>query len=359
MHPILTSWRGFAGYLLVWVAAAALMVWVSWAAGGLSWADAIAVLLPACGVYAFVCLSPWYIGRGLPVASTGATQLTVTYVAAAAAAGALFLGCARVSAQVLGSLPALRGVELRLHGHLALLFGMGLLLYLLSAGLHYAALAMEASREAERRATEARTLAREAELQALRIQLNPHFLFNSLHSIAALATADGARAREMCVHLGGFLRDSLGLGARESIPLSEELALARGYLAVERVRFGGRLKLELQVEPGCEGCLTPSLLLQPLVENAVKHGIAGLVEGGSIRIAARRTGSWVAIAIENDFDPEAPAPHRNGLGLRHVRRRLEVRYAGEAAFEAAPHGAVYRVSLRFPAESPMATSSRA
>jgi LytS/YehU family sensor histidine kinase len=325
----------------------------------LSWADAIAVLLPACVVYAFVCLSPWYIGRGLPVASTGVAQLATTYMAAAAAAGALFLGCARVSARVLGSLPAFRGVETRLRGHLALLFGMGLLLYLLSAGLHYAALAMEASREADQRAAEARTLAREAELQALRIQLNPHFLFNSLHSIAALATADGAQARQMCIHLGDFLRSSLGLGARENIPLGEELALARGYLEVERVRFGDRLKLELQVEPGCEACPTPALLLQPLVENAVKHGIAGLLEGGSIRISARRTGTWVAIAIENDFDPDVPAPHRNGLGLRHVRRRLEVRYAGEAAFEAAPHGAVYRVSLRFPAESPMAASSRA
>ena len=359
MHPILTSWRSLAGYLLVWAAAAALMASMTWAAGGMSWAEALAILAPSCVVYAFVCLSPWYIGRGLPVASTSVAQLATTYVAASVAAGAVFLGCARVSARALGSLAGFHGMESRLHSHLPLLFGMGLLLYLLSAGLHYAAQGLEASREAERRAAEARTLAREAELQALRIQLNPHFLFNSLHSIAALATVDGPRARDMCIRLGGFLRSSLGLGARESIPLGEELALAGAYLEVEQVRFGNRLTVKLDIDPACESCLAPALLLQPLVENAVKHGIAGLIEGGSIRIAARRAGNWVNVAIENEFDPDAPAAHRNGLGLRHVRRRLEVSYAGQAAFEAAPHGTVYRVSLRFPAESPMAASSRA
>jgi two-component system, LytTR family, sensor histidine kinase AlgZ len=364
MHPILTSWRALVGYLLVWMPVTALMVYVSRSSGGLSWTDAIAVLAPVCLVYSFVCLSPFYIGRGMPPVATQIRRLAATWVAAAAAAAALFLGGLRAAALALDTLPAFRGLDLRLQGRTALLFGMALLLYLLSAGLHYAAQAVEESRDAERRAAESRTLAREAELQALRIQLNPHFLFNSLHSIAALATVDSARAREMCVRLGGFLRSSLELGARESIPLREEVALACAYIEVEQVRFGDRLKLDLRVEAECEECPTLALLLQPLVENAVKHGIAGLVAGGSIRLEARRASGWVAITIENDFDPEAPAPHKNGLGLSHVRRRLEMRYAGEAVFEAGPRGPVYRVSLRFPAASPMdpspmALSSRA
>jgi LytS/YehU family sensor histidine kinase len=236
---------------------------------------------------------------------------------------------------------------------------MGVLLYLLSAGLHYAALAAEDSRAAERHAAEARTLAREAELQALRAQINPHFLFNSLHSIAALATIDGGRAREMCVRLSGFLRGTLGLAGRESIPLREELAVARGYLDVEQVRFGPRLRVEEEIEAACEDCAVPALLLQPLVENAVKHGIAGLVEGGSIRLAAHRSGASVSITVENAFDPEAPAPHKMGMGLAHVRRRLQVRYGEDASFQAGPADGVYRVVLRLPCESPMASSSRA
>jgi len=127
------------------------------------------------------------------------------------AGGALLAGSALAAAAVFQK-PMTSGAPL---------FGMGALLYLVSVGLHYAALAAEASRQAERGAAEAHTLAREAELVSLRIQLNPHFLFNSLHSISALATLDGARAREMSVRLADFLRTSLGLGNRESIPLGE------------------------------------------------------------------------------------------------------------------------------------------
>jgi len=117
--------------------------------------------------------------------------------------------------------------------------------------------------------------------------------------------------------------------------------------------------VEEEIEPACEDCAVPALLLQPLVENAVKHGIAGLVEGGSIRLAARRSGASVSITVENAFDPETPAPHTMGMGLAHVRRRLQVRYGEDASFQAGPADGVYRVVLRLPCESPMASSSRA
>jgi two-component system sensor histidine kinase AlgZ len=236
-------------------------------------------------------------------------------------------------------------------GRFALFFAMGALLYLIAAGLHYALLAIENSRAAERRAAEARTLAREAQLQALKFQINPHFLFNSLHSIAALATLDGPRAREMCVRLAEFLRSSLGLENRERIPLEEELALARSYLEVERVRFGERLRVQEQIEPECRQCGVPALLLQPLVENAVKHGIAGLVDGGSIRIGARWQTGDVIITLENSYDPEAAvAPGKLGLGLAHVRRRLAMRYGDGAEMDAARLDGIYRVVLRLPCE---------
>jgi LytS/YehU family sensor histidine kinase len=240
-----------------------------------------------------------------------------------------------------------------------LIYGFGVLLYLVSAAVHYAALAAEASRQAERRAAEARTLAREAQLQVLKLQINPHFLFNSLNSIAALATQDGGRAREMCIRLAEFLRGGLGLGNRESIPLREELELAKRYLEVERVRFGGRVRVEEQIESACEQCAVPALLLQPLVENAVKHGVAGLLEGAAIRLEARREGSAVAITLENEFDPESTAPHKMGMGLENVRRRLAVRYGREAGFTAGPAGGIYRVVLRLPCDPSIASSNRA
>lgn len=349
MHPILGSRRRLLLYLLAWTPMLGLLAFVTRATTGIAWGDAVAVLTPACLVYAFVCLSSWYICRARPLRPANAVTLLATFAITASVESLLLAGSAWGTAALLRK-PA---------PPLPLLFTMGVLLYLLSVGLNYAALAAEASREAERREAEARTLAREAELQSLRFQLNPHFLFNSLHSISALATVDGAKARDMCIRLADFLRSSLGLGSQENIALREELALARNYLEVEQVRFGSRLKVEAEIEESCTDCAVPALLLQPLVENAVKHGIAGLLEGGSIHLHAWRSGNDVVITIENGFDPEAPPRRSMGMGLQHVRRRLQVRFGGQASFDARAEGNRYLVSLRFPCESPIASSSRA
>jgi len=350
MHPLLASSRRLLAYLLAWGPMVALLAWLAPETPGAAWAGFAGVLVPVCVLYAFVCLSPWPICRAWPLRTDHLEGLIATWIGAAMTAGLILMGAAYLAEYLLR--PAVR---LRL----PLLFAMGTLLYLCSAGLHYAALAATESRDAERRAAEARTLAREAELQALRIQINPHFLFNCLHSISALATMDGPRAREMCIRLADFLRNSLRLGEREIIPLEEELALARNYLEVEQVRFGARLTVEECIDPECRECGVPALLLQPLVENAVKHGVAGLVEGGAIRLEARRRGDGVTIVLENAFDPETAAGRSLGLGLRNVRRRLTVRYGEEAQLEAGPAGDRYRVSLRLPCESPMASISRA
>jgi two-component system, LytTR family, sensor histidine kinase AlgZ len=361
MHPILESPRRILLYLAGWAPILALLAYVLWSSGGLTWRDAAAVLAPACLVYAFACLSPWYICGTQPLRLSNAQGLGVTFAGAAVVCSLVLVGGAWLTAWALAQFKMLPGLDRRLQGHLGLLFGMGVLLYLLSSGLHYAAQAVEATRDAERRAAEARTLARESELQSLRMQLNPHFLFNSLHSISALATQDGARAREMCIRLAGFLRSSLGLGGSESIPLREELALAKSYLEVEQVRYGERLHVVEEIAPSCEDCRVPALLLQPLVENAVKHGIAGMLEGGSIRLAVEPSGDDVSITLENGFDPENSTAGATslGMGLDHVRRRLEVRYGERATFRAGVIGETYRVVLRFPCESPMASSSRA
>ena len=360
MHPILaTRWRTLI-YLAAWLPVVALLNYLTWAQGGVSWWENAGVLAPACFVLAFACLSAWSIGQTRPLRLRDVTVLAGTWAMAGAAAGGVFTGAVWAMARV----------EQRPMPHLDLLFALGVLLYLLSAGVHYAILAAEASREATLDATEARGLAREAELQTLRMQINPHFLFNSLHSIAALTAVDAARAREMCIRLADFLRSSLGVGGRESIALREELALTRSYLEVERVRFGARLNFSEDVQDICEECAVPVLLLQPLIENAIKHGVAGLTEGGTIHLTVAREGENVRVAVENGFDPDAEPANRLGMGLKQVRRRLELRYRGGARFEAGARDGVYRVELSFPCEpapfsapppgvSPMASSNRA
>jgi LytS/YehU family sensor histidine kinase len=223
------------------------------------------------------------------------------------------------------------------------LIAVGFLLYLLSVALHYVLLAMEASRQA---ALEAR----DAELRALKAQINPHFLFNSLNSINALTASDPGRAREMCIRLSDFLRNTLGLGERESVAWHEELKLAQAYLDVEQIRFGSRLQVELRVDDSCKDCLVPPLMLQPLIENAVKHGIATLIEGGTIRVESRVREGQLEVKVENSFDPQAPPPRRRGLGLRNVRRRLETRFGPLARLTARAEGNRFLVEISLPCQ---------
>jgi len=351
MHPLLVSGAALVVYLVGWVPLAALLVYVLEASGSLGWEASAAIVIPACAVYAFVCLSPWYVVRMTPLRSSAMPRILATNFGAAVGGSILLLAIARGMAVLLSRFAAFHSVDQRFRPHAPLVFGMGVLIYLLSAGMHYALASVEESKEALNREMQALVAARDAELKALKAQINPHFLFNSLNSISALAGIDAVRAREMCVRLSDFLRSSLSVGERETVPLKEELSLAHNYLGVEQVRFGGRLRVEQQIAPECEAGLVPPLLLQPLVENAVKHGIASMVEGGTIRLEAWRIENALHISVENPFDPDGATARRNGLGLQIVKRRLLARYGDRADMTAQSGDRRYRVEILLPYEA--------
>ncbi|HYL76885.1 MAG TPA: histidine kinase [Bryobacteraceae bacterium] len=343
MHPLLLSRSRIVLYLLAWVPVGGLLGYLLWQTGNLSGAEAISLSIPLSLFYAFVCLTPWYL---LPSATRQPWKLVVNHAAASIVAGLLWIVLAKLLALALTRyFPNLNN---RFSPQLPLVFGIGVLLYLLAVALNYVLLSVESSKEAETREQEALTLAREAEIKALKAQINPHFLFNSLNSIAALATVDGARAREMCIKLSDFLRSTLSLGEKSRISFRDELALAKAYLDVEQVRFGARLRIELDTDGHCEGCVVPPLFLQPLVENAVKHGIAGLVDGGVIRLEAQCHDGWLHVEVANEFDPDAPAPRRHGLGLQNVRGRLRALYENKARIDTTVSNNEFLVQVDLP-----------
>jgi two-component system sensor histidine kinase AlgZ len=339
MHPLLSSRTNLAMYLAAWVPLGAMLGLVLSMPAGLDWRETTALTAPLSLLLAFICLSPWYSCRFLPLGATPAWKLLSNHVLAAVVLSGGVLLAARALAG--GFSDVFPGLGQRFQPALPVLAGMSILFYLLAIALHYAWFAVQSRREAE-------VLAREAELRALKAQINPHFLFNSLHSISALTTVDAGRAREMCIRLSDFLRNSLRLGERTTIPFSEELALARTYLEVEQVRFGARLRVAQDIEEGCGDCEVPPLLVQPLVENAIKHGIATLVDGGEISIRGRRSADSLRFVIENPFDPDAPSTRRNGIGLANVRERLAARYGNAARMEVEVEGERYRVILSLP-----------
>jgi len=342
MHPLLARRDHLAIYLALWLLVGGLLATLLVGERGLPWGFASAVALPLTLVYSFVCLSAWYVSRGMPLAATGAIRVVATALTAAVLSSAMWLLVARgwiaVVAPRFDDIDAARVFA----GLDTLLFGLRVLIYLLSLTVGYLLVVLETSRETERRGLQAQVLAREAELRSLRAQIDPHFLFNSLHSISALTTADPPGARRMCLLLAQFLRESLALGGEGRITLARELALIDRFLAIERVRFGSRLVATISAG-NAGGCLVPPLLLQPLVENAVTHGIAHVLEGGVIRVSAERAGAVLRVVAENPCDPDRPRGRGTGLGLSNVRARLRALHGADATLTAGQQASIWRV----------------
>jgi two-component system sensor histidine kinase AlgZ len=179
------------------------------------------------------------------------------------------------------------------------------------------------------------------ELDALQARINPHFLFNTLNSIAALIREDPARAEAVTLQLSSLFRYTLQAPKQGSVTLEEELSIVEGYLAIEQQRLAERLTYSIDVEPSLLGVRIPPLLLQPLVENAVKHGIASSVSGGRVTVAGRRDGERVHLTVtdtRSGGDPLSGAAPGTGEGLDNVRRRLRGTFGPKADLTLA-HGA--------------------
>ena len=214
------------------------------------------------------------------------------------------------------------------------------------------------SRERDLRASQMKTRVARARLEALKMQLHPHFLFNTLNSILPLVFRDRDAAARTVVRLGDLLRLSVQNESSDLIPLRKEIEVLRVYLEILQTRFQDRLTVSLEVEPGIGEALVPNLILQPLVENAIKHGIAAKPGAGRIEIRAWRQGQGrLGLSVRDDGPGPSEGGRRaggEGVGLRNTRDRLELLYAADHAFSfqgAAGRGC--EVSLSFPLTIPV------
>jgi sensor histidine kinase YesM len=230
---------------------------------------------------------------------------------------------------------------------------MALMIYAIVSSVTYAFLASKRLREEENRASRAEALRTKAELQALRAQLNPHFLFNTLHSLLALVRADSIAAEDAIEQFADLLRYASRVHHQpgDEVALVEEWEFVRNYLALESLRIGDRLRIDEHMDGDAADCMVPSFCLQPLVENAIRHAIAPKAAGGSVRIRAAVTNGRLALDVIDDGPGADPASTtRNGrLGLRLVRGRLEALYGDRATFavETAP-GSGFAVHIEVP-----------
>ncbi len=224
----------------------------------------------------------------------------------------------------------------------------GTMLYLLITLVYY--LFIYYNNLQEKIQTEARLneMVKESELNLLKSQINPHFLFNSLNSISSLTVTNPEQAREMTVKLSDFLRYSVSQGSEKFTSLDSEIENIRKYLDIEKVRFGSKLVYEFDLGKECAGIRIPVMILQPLYENAVKHGVYESTGEVTIRTTCCREENFSSICITNNFEPGAPSRKGAGIGLRNIRDRLKLIYRNDQLLKTVVTGNQFDVTLLIP-----------
>jgi two-component system, LytTR family, sensor kinase len=209
--------------------------------------------------------------------------------------------------------------------------------------------AFRTMREKERRALTLETQLARAHLEQLRGQLQPHFLFNAINGIAALVHTDPNRADEMLMELAALLRSTLDLGRSDTIPLRRELELVAHYLHIQSMRFADRLQIRRTIDSSALGYEVPALLLQPLLENSMRHVIARRPEGGRIELSARKEAGRLLLRVEDDGPGFDPATAKLGVGISNTMARLEQLYRGDARIDFVRRDGMFAITIDIPA----------
>lgn len=328
---------------VVWTLVGGLLAtqaWVSYAMRGepIAWGRALAVWLAWAWLWALLTPLALRLVERLPLQRPRLARAIGLHLLAGAAVATLDIALFALLAPHVGALHTGPDWGTTFSRLLGTNFLLNLPVYGLVVGVAQALRLIRAARERERRALQLEAQLAEARLLALRAQLQPHFLFNALNTVQVLMHEDVALADRILVLLSQLLRRALESCARQELELGEELAFLEAYLAIEKTRFADRLSYRIDVDPQLRAARVPSLILQPLVENAVRHGLAGQRAPGRIDISARRRGDMLELAVQDNglgIDPAVP----EGVGLSNTRARLKLLYGSRHAFELRPAGA--------------------
>jgi sensor histidine kinase YesM len=230
------------------------------------------------------------------------------------------------------------------------IFG-GYIMYAIYLVFFYAVNYYESLKEKIKKESEYKTLIREAELQALKSQINPHFLFNSLNSISSLTVSNPEKAQEMVINLSTFMRYSLMHNEKEMVSFSRELENIKLYLSIEKVRFGRKLNAEFEIDAHCLEAEIPNMIMQPLFENAIKYGVYETTEQVTIKTTCECEGNVLKITISNEYDPVSIKRKGEGIGLKNIRKRMEIIYNQPDLMKITDHKTSFEVQLVIPQKS--------
>ena len=287
----------------------------------------------------------WYVVRYNDPEKSSAGQMVASHIAAALVFTALWILLSGILVKSIINEPVYNSY---LYSQLSARILSGLLMYALLGGIYYIYVYREHNREKARSEAAWQHQLREAQLNALKSQINPHFLFNSLNSIASLTLTNPAKAHGMVIALSDFMRYSLRKQQEDMVTLDIELKNIGLYMQIEKIRFGDNLKYSFNVNEECSNHLIPNLLLQPIFENAIKYGVYEASDPVEILLEARKIPGYMEIQIINDFDPASVPLKGEGVGLNNINERLRIIYGSSRLLTAEQGDNQFKVTLEIP-----------
>jgi sensor histidine kinase YesM len=348
-HPVLTNRVRLIIWWLVWLFITAGQLLLYYFAYGSFTTTAIPDGIVSLAIYSGIGLSLWYPFRYFNATSSKPIAVIANIVLSGAISVTLWVVITKYF--VMAILPKLNDYQAYWESTFPYRVGTGVFMYGLIVLAYY--LFVSLYNLSEKNAKEARleSLVKETELKMLRSQINPHFLFNSLNSISSLTITDPEKAREMVIKLSEFMRYALSKKDEQPVSLRSELENLRLYLDIEKVRFGDRLSTEENIEEKCLEIQMPVMLLQPLYENAIKHGVYESTDSISIKTKVACNNGYLEVIISNNYDLAPSSVKGTGTGLLNVVRRLELFYGRRASLKTTKENGIYTVSLFIPAET--------
>lgn len=324
-NPFLTNRTYTFSYIAAWILAAGIHAAVLWLASGQELRVAVSDSLVFNLLFAGIALGLWYSIRYYDFNKAGVSDRLLNHLLIALIVLGVWLGLGYLAMN--GIWPDSPGYHAFLIDSLPWRGISGLFFYFLIILIYYLYINSEDRKARISKESSLRLQVKEAEIERLKAQINPHFLFNSLNSVSSLIITQPEQAREMLVRLSGFLRYALESRHNNLTALSAELENIRYYLEIEKVRFGTRLQFDFHVPEECLTMSIPHMILQPLVENSIKHGVYESTEPVKIDLKAScRPNGSLMVEISNDFDPEAPPRKGKGIGLINTKNRLFLAY---------------------------------
>lgn len=345
-HPITGNRRTVLIYSFVWLIIAALQGFMYWYLLRFPLSVVITDALLSTLIFGFLGLLAWYPTRYIPFQRQSPVYSLLAHIVAGVLVLTIWL---IITVSLLNAIFANQGAYVEfLNKTLAWRSTLGGLIYLVLVLIYYLVSNSQKLQERAQQEERLRNIVRDTELNMLKSQINPHFLFNSLNSISSLTMSNPDEAREMIIRLSDFLRYSLKHRENEYVPLKEELGRMKDYLAIEKIRFGEKLQYVFNISDACEEFPVPTMIFQPLFENAIRHSVYESVKPVTIRFECTVDNGYMKTVVSNDYDPQIPTRKGTGVGLQNVRQRIELAYQEKGSVKWKGENGVFTVTVLFP-----------